>query len=804
MRLGPFADRGNRAVPLLSRLIVPVATLLALALCATLSIVVAPADARAATVQRWSDRATWGGPLPVAGEVVTIPAGKTVVLDVSPPQLGGLQINGTLRFANKALRLHTAWIMVHGRLQVGTEATPFTRPATIVLDGKPTDDPMGMGSSALAVMGGVLDLHGAPRPVSWTRLSTIAAAGSRTIRVRSAQGWRAGDRLVIASTDLDPARAEERRITAVSGNTVTLSSALNHNHWGRTEEIGGKTISQHAEVGLLSRNIVIRGGASAATTSLGGHVMVHPGSVARVDNVELVNMGQAGRMARYPFHFHMMGSAPDSYIRSSAIHHSFSRCVTVHGTSDVAVTDNVGYAARGHCFFFEDGVERSVRLLRNLGLSTLRPEPTKRLLETDDVPATFWIQHPDNIVRGNAAAGSDGNGFWYDLPEHPTGLSATRSIEGREAAMGVFQGNVAHSNINRAGRWRSGTGLLIEDYHPANRALFSGLHAYKNSGFGVWAEHNVAVANAKLSDNNVGFLGRDAILRDSHVVGSTTNVAQKHWSMIGAGFYHDAMGVHRVSFANFKPDDYRHGVAIGSVVEHVNTLPKLSGVRFVNADRVRLTPAWMDDRISAAGFHDLDGSVTGSGKPSTVVSGHPLLRVHGCTASARMNGYVCPAGGRYTYVMAQDQTGSNTPLGPTRVVRDDGVSYAATSDPGHADDPQSETTVPLNRHYRFELGRSTPSDLEWVVANSDTGWIQLAVDWPHASVHVYDGWGEWARTLRPASSAAELADGGRYWLDPGTNRLHVRFRNDGEWRWLRMKVCAQQYCGEGLGSRNIF
>ena len=788
-------------MPVPHRLVLPAATL-ALALCATLGFVVAPNDARAATVALWSQPSTWGGSIPTAGEVVTIPAGKTVVLDVSPPKLGGLQIDGTLRFSNRRLRLHTAWIMVHGRLQVGTEATPFTKRAEIVLDGDPADNTMGMGSSVLGVMGaGVLDLHGAPRPVSWTRLRATAAAGSRTIRVRSAQGWTAGDRVVIASTDIDPGRAEERTITAVNGNVVTLGTALAYNHWGSSDEIGGKTITQRAEVGLLSRNVVVRGGPSAAATSLGGHVMAHVGSTARVSNVEFAQMGQAGRIARYPFHFHMMGSAPDSYIRSSVIRNSFNRCITVHGTSDVTVADNVGYSARGHCYFFEDGVERGVRLLRNLGLSTLRPEAGKRLLETDDVPATFWIQHPDNIVRGNAAAGSDGNGFWYDIPENPTGLSATRSVTGRTAAMGVFDNNVAHSNSNLADRWRSGTGLLIEDYEPAARALFSGLRAYKNAGFGVWAEHNVAVANAQLSDNAVGFLGRDAMLRDSHVVGSTPNAGQKHWSMIGAGFYHDAMGVHRVTFANFKPEEWRHAVALGSVVEDINTLPEVSGARFVNADRVRLTPPWQEDQVSAAGFRDLDGSVTGTGEPSTVVSANPLMRAEGCTADARMDGYVCPPGGAYTYVMARDDTGATAELGPTSIVRDDGVAYAASSESGG--EPQSETTVPLNRRYRFDLGRTTPNELEWVVANSDTGWVQLSTAWPHASVFVYEGWGEWARTLEQAASQSELSQGGRYWLDPATGRVHVRFANDGDWSWQRIKVCVQRYCGEGLGSRTV-
>ena len=788
---------------LFHRIAVPAATLVAIALAAVLSVVVAPSDARAATAQLWSDPATWGGSVPVTGQVVTVPAGKTVLLDVSPPKLGGLQINGTLRFAHRPLRLHTEWIMVHGALQIGSETTPFSGSAEIVLDGAPDDNAMGMGSSVLGVMGGTLDLHGAPRPVTWTRLTAIATAGSRRLRVQSTQGWRAGDEVVIASTDLDPSRAEYRRVTAVSGNVVTLASALSNTHWGQVDEIAGRRVHQRAEVGLINRNIVVRSGASERTTGIGGHVMVHAGSIARVSGVEFANMGQAGRLARYPFHFHMMGSAPDSYIRASSVHHSNNRCITVHGTSDVTVADNVGYAAKGHCFFFEDGVERRVRLLRNLGLSTLRPEPEDRILSTDSVPATFWIQHPDNNVQGNAAAGSEGNGFWYDIPEHPTGLSATRSFSGRTEPFGTFAGNVAHSNANRSGEWRSGTGLLIEDYHPEARALFSGLHAYKNSGFGVWAEHNVTLANATLSDNNVGFLGRDAVLRDSFVVGATSNASSKLWSMTGLGFYHETMTATRVTFANFKPDEWRHGVAIGSVVEHINAVPRVSAVRFVNADRLRLTPAWITDRHSAAAVRDLDGSITGSGKPATLISGHPLLRTSACVANATVRGYVCPPGGAFTYVRAQDQTGNGTDLGPTDVVRGDGVRYRAMSDPGHASRPQSETTVPLGRSYRFELGRTTPRDLEWVVANQERGWVQVAVDWPYAAAHVYDGWGEWARTVRPAGSRAGLAEG-RYWLDPATDLLHLRFANDGDWSWLRMKVCADQYCDEGLGSQDRF
>lgn len=45
-----------------------------------------PAPRKGPTVWRWSDPATWGGKPPRAGSAVTIPRGRRVVLDVSPPR----------------------------------------------------------------------------------------------------------------------------------------------------------------------------------------------------------------------------------------------------------------------------------------------------------------------------------------------------------------------------------------------------------------------------------------------------------------------------------------------------------------------------------------------------------------------------------------------------------------------------------------------------------------------------------------------------------------------------------------------
>src|SRR5262245_57974758 len=94
-------------------------------------------EGRAQSVRQanWSDPATWPNrKVPAAGDKVEIASGKEVILDVSPPALSGLTINGKLTFADKSdLELTTEWVMVHGELAIGTEARPHTRKATITL-----------------------------------------------------------------------------------------------------------------------------------------------------------------------------------------------------------------------------------------------------------------------------------------------------------------------------------------------------------------------------------------------------------------------------------------------------------------------------------------------------------------------------------------------------------------------------------------------------------------------------------------------------------------------------------------------
>ncbi|HEY4362521.1 MAG TPA: G8 domain-containing protein, partial [Bryobacteraceae bacterium] len=492
-----------------------------------------------AGAKRWSDTATWPDKkVPAKDAVVTITKDMNVVLDVSTPELHGLTINGKLSFAaDKDVELTTEWIMVHGELEIGTEAKPFTHKATITLtDNVKGEDFGGLGGNdksdrGIMLMGGTLNLHG-NRTNSWTKLSATADKGATSIQVLDAKGWNAGDEIVLASTDYDPRQAERRTISSVKGNTITLDKKLDYMHFGKITF----DVDERGEVGLLTRNIKIQASADAEQSFYGGHVMAMVGSKMFVEGVELNRMGQNMTLARYPIHWHLVGDAPGQYIRNSAIHDTYNRCVTVHGTNFLQVENNVTYNTVGHCFFLEDGIEHGNEFIRNLAIQTkchptLECVPTNlaangerdanyanrqayremsfhsknTLLPSDNTVASFWITNPDNSFIDNVAAGSDENGFWLSLPEHPQGKfkdsEVSKTIWPRRTPLRAFRGNVAHSNFDGfmfdRNIYEDNTfGLATIPFLPlANPAdldsevvetHFESLTSYKNRNGGLW------------------------------------------------------------------------------------------------------------------------------------------------------------------------------------------------------------------------------------------------------------------------------------------------------------------------------
>ena len=675
-----------------------------------------------AQATRWSDSATWpNNQVPAAGDKVTIASDQEVILDVSPPALDGLTINGKLTFSDEAdLELTTEWIMVFGELEIGTEALPYTHKATITLtDNNEGEQLMGMGDRGIMLSGGTLNLHG-NRTNAWTKLSATAEAGSSTINVLDSSQWQAGDEIVLASTDFDPRQAERRTIAAISGNTITLNEPLEYMHFGRITH----GVDERGEVGLLTRNIKVQASPDADQSWFGGHIMAMVTSKMYVEGVELNRMGQNLELARYPIHWHLVGDGGEGqYIRNAAIHDTYNRCVTVHGTNHLRVENNVTYNTVGHCFFMEDGIEHDNEFIKNVAIQTkchmTRPcDPTNLapfgasddglnfklegqdspeiLIPSDNTASSFWITNPDNIYRGNVAAGSDSTGFWLAFPVHPTGAfegsDESLATWPRRMKMREFKGNVSHSNIDafmgdrapRAdGHFAVGGYIALADPTDENSEqvvdVFEDFTAYKNRNSGIWARGEMHLYRGlKFADNGIGFTHASGALGqakytsrvvDSLFVGESENIGNPTApSEIAYGrslpqpripdfpirayeFYDYHHELDNNTFINYEDNDIRKTGAISYLLFTsfgMSSNNTVSRSTFINAKPVYFPPIdnrWSNDDYGNivykhSVFHDADGTITGI-PDSYIINDTGYDPDDACEARPTWNAYVC-------------------------------------------------------------------------------------------------------------------------------------------------------------------
>jgi cell migration-inducing and hyaluronan-binding protein len=738
---------------------------------------------------RWSEAASWpAGQVPAAGAAVVIPSGRAVLLDVTPPPLASLRIEGALVFDEQDLELTAGHIVVLGALRVGTSAAPFQHRATITLTGSPADgDVMGMGNRVLGVSGGTLDLHGEPR-MAWTRLASSAASGSAQLQLEDAPDWRAGDKLVVASTDFDPNHAEVVTIASVSGATVTLVEALEFPHYGELQTIAGTTVDERAEVGLLTRNVMVRGDSATSQDGFGGH-LIGMGGTLRVSGVTLRFMGQKSLLARYPMHWHMMGPVDGQYFTGSSVWGSFNRCVTVHGTDNARVEGNVCHDHLGHGYFLEDGAETGNLIAGNLGLGT---ETTDQgALPTDSRAATFWITNPDNTVRGNVAAGSEGFGFWYALPASPTGLSTGQPELPRNTPLREFRNNVAHSNrrgglhVDDGPRSDGETETVFyaprTDPNDGNTAVvadFTFFTAYKHPGRAIWLRgRDHRLSHSVVADNAIGatFASSETFVEDALFVGESGNTAGSVFGgqpRRGYEFYDGRVGADRVTFANFTLAGTIPSSAMGFLRNNgfsVSTGNFAGEVTFINANQYYLeTPHDDKDGDKAAVFLDRDGDVTGTAGVY-VVPNHPFLLNGACTLRAEWNAYVCPQ--RYVRLSLRAEAEVVAPLTFTR---DDAAALTLVGVP---DNPNSAHASLLpGRAYTLQYAGAMPLRPRVSLDRTLEGeWVRLTLPYPQATLRVIRDF----NSSNPLPAAADLAEleastGDRYWYDSGTGMLHLK------------------------------
>ena len=205
---------------------------------------------------------------------------------------------------------------------------------------------------------------------------------------------------------------------------------LRFHHWGELADHRRTAVDERAEVGLLSRDIVIQGAPTATRRNLGGHIMIMAGSIGRIEGTELRFMGQMGRLGRYPFHWHLTGHAPIDYLRFSSVWNSFhrgggdppaptaSRCAaTSPPTSGRTPSSSARTATRPAT----SSRTTSALLTKRAAGRDVRPRADGSsgaggaAAQDEWRPGTFWVNNPRNTVRRNRAAGGlDAIGFFYD------------------------------------------------------------------------------------------------------------------------------------------------------------------------------------------------------------------------------------------------------------------------------------------------------------------------------------------------------------------------------------------------------
>lgn len=590
---------------------------------------------------RWSEAETWtalGVTKPEAGDAVVIPAGQRVLLDESTPDLAGLRIDGELQIAQgQDIELQADYVMVHGTLRAGSAHAPFDGRFTLTLNDLDSEASAHgpMGTRGLFSMGGRLELFGRAPQTVWTKINAHLPAGSTQLTLLEAQGWQVGDQLAIAPTDFYGTGESERlHIAAVNGTQVSVQQGPQTARWGLLQYLGPNgmnlnptgfvpasdtptVLDERAAVGNLSRNIVIQSADDALwqNQGFGAQVMIMGNDAhTQINGVEIRRAGQAGRMARYPIHFHVLSydrsgaeRPPGGVreIRNNAIWDSRNRCVTIHGTNDVILDRNICYDIDGHAVFLEDAVERRNQITNNLVLRVRAPE--QALIDSDRPrftrgPSGFWLTNPDNTVTGNLAADAQGNGFWMAFPEAPLGLNTQVPIQPYLLPFGTFDDNTTHSNgevgiqldwvpFNAAGETRPQSySPMIDgqphgyDYEYWDRLAMNRITTFKNRGSGFWNRTTWPDYDRWVSADNLGVFfagaGADGYITRALVVGESLNNATtwrdpvaSRWSgtpaepPVAFASYHSTFNMQHNSIVNFpfvsgqssgafKTDDY--------------------------------------------------------------------------------------------------------------------------------------------------------------------------------------------------------------------------------------------------------
>jgi hypothetical protein len=385
-----------------------------------------------------------------------------------------VQSGAELVFADQELQFGVREIRVNegGRLWMGSETCPLLNSISVTFHGSrgdssliPFDSNTNSVSKGLVVQGQA-DIHSKKFLPTWTRLSRTADVGDNYITLGQLVNWEPGQEILVVTTAwYDCAESyksacgntspQNERFTIVSvqlnetESIIELSGPLVHAHFSGPEYQG--------EVALLNRSITFIGSSAG---DFGGHTMVGGSSAqGRFSNVATVNFGQRNVLTRYPFHFHLISDASNSYFDSCVVFNSNFRAVVVHGTSKAKIARCVAVNVVGNAYYLEDGVEEMNTFEYNLGahvhpIKSLATQGDQEgatytqasdlIVPVDTAPCVFYISNAYNTYFANAASGG-WSGFCFPGLPSPIGSFLGDPRKPFERPILKFKSNVCHS-----------------------------------------------------------------------------------------------------------------------------------------------------------------------------------------------------------------------------------------------------------------------------------------------------------------------------------------------------------------------
>ena len=493
---------------------------------------------------------------PSSNEVVIIPQGVWMILDIDPPKMKRLYIYGAVEVEDTADRVMEVDIVFvqGGSFVVGSQETPFTHNFELKLTGnhytedQPMSDGPNCGAKALCVYGassrdvaipGYIDMHGVDVGKSWVKLAVTANAGDSNIELSEAVNWAAGAEIVISSTSWEYKETEKAVIDSVSGNMVNLRDPLQFKHSATSNSLsdgGSFSFYQQAEVGLLSRNVKIVGASYSDQTEemFGARILVGgidefgttlPG-YGRFSNVEVERGGQEGWSdnydPRYTFAFVQTGDHVDgtgapgeaeSYVRNCGLNYNYNSAIGIFGANNVGVENNVIFRHINDGIFDESTGTKIIGNLVTMGESIGHFKDQE--LNMEFYGCINNKRAEATVLTGNVMAGCAQAGLVT------TGSPCDTTY--------TWDKNEIHSSLH-------GIHLDNRNWFPKGCTYIRNFHAWRNWDYGLYArtEDSVEASHLVLVDNGVGVLyygtGPSA---DKHEINEDAHVTLENSVIVG-------------------------------------------------------------------------------------------------------------------------------------------------------------------------------------------------------------------------------------------------------------------------------